>query len=71
MQMDRLSKRLRVARGEEPAELVLTGGRVANVYTGEWQKTDVALCDGVIVGLGDYAGPKVAGDRSLHPPRSH
>jgi adenine deaminase len=59
MQMERLSKRLRVARGEEPAELVLTGGRVANVYTGEMQETDVALCDGVIAGLGDYAGPRL------------
>jgi adenine deaminase len=57
--MNRLQRRLRVAQGEDPAELVLTGGRVANVYTGEWQKTDVALCDGVIVGLGDYDGPRV------------
>ena len=57
--MERLPKRLRVARGEEPAELVLTGGRVANVYTGEWQETDVALYDGVIAGLGDYAGPRL------------
>jgi len=57
--MDALLKHLRIARGEEPAELVLTGGRVANVFTGEWQETDVALCDGVIVGLGDYAGPRL------------
>jgi adenine deaminase len=42
-----------------PAELVLTGGRVANVYTGEWQETDVALFDGIIVGLGDYPGPRL------------
>jgi adenine deaminase len=60
MQMPGLPKLLRVARGEEPAELVLTGGRVANVYTGEWQETDVALCAGVIVGLGDYAGPQLS-----------
>jgi adenine deaminase len=38
---------------------VLTGGRLANVYTGEWQETDVALFDGIIVGLGDYPGPKL------------
>jgi adenine deaminase len=41
------------------AELVLTGGRLANVFTGEWQKTDVALFDGIIVGLGDYPGPRL------------
>jgi adenine deaminase len=57
--MAKLSKRLRVALGEEPADLVLTGGRVANVYTGEWQETHVALCDGIIAGLGDYAGPRL------------
>ncbi len=68
MRMDRLPKRLRVARGEEPAELVLTGGRVANVYTGEWQEINVALYDGVIVGLGDYAGPRLpVTDRYILP----
>ena len=59
MSMERLPRRLQAARGEVPAELVLTGGRVANVYTGEWQETDVALFDGIIVGLGDYPGPRL------------
>jgi adenine deaminase len=59
MLMERLQRRLRVARGEVPADLVLTGGRLANVYTGEWQDTEVALFDGIIVGLGDYPGPKL------------
>jgi adenine deaminase len=59
MLMEKLQERLRVARGEVPANLVLTGGKVANVYTGEWQETDIALCDGVIAGLGDYAGPRL------------
>ncbi|MFZ5448684.1 MAG: adenine deaminase [Thermodesulfobacteriota bacterium] len=59
MQIERLQKRLRVSRGDDPADLVLTGGRVANVYTGEWQETDVAISDGVIVGLGDYSGPSL------------
>ena len=59
MWMERLPRRLQAARGEVPAELVLTGGRVANVYTGEWQETDVALFDGIIVGLGDYPGPRL------------
>ena len=48
-----------VAAGVLDRDLVLTGGRVANVYTGEWQETDVALFDGIIVGLGDYPGPRV------------
>jgi adenine deaminase len=60
MQSEKLARRLRAARGELPPELVLTGGRVANVYTGEWQETDVAVCDGIIVGLGDYPGPRLS-----------
>jgi adenine deaminase len=59
MSMTRLQQRLRVARGEGPADLVLTGARVANVYTGEWQETAVAVFDGIIVGLGDYPGPRL------------
>ncbi len=57
--MKRLQRRLRAARGEVPADLVLAGGRLANVYTGEWQDTEVALFDGIIVGLGDYPGPRL------------
>jgi adenine deaminase len=57
--LERVRKRLQAARGEVPADLVLTGGRVANVFTGEWQAADVALFDGIIIGLGDYPGPRL------------
>lgn len=59
MDFERIQRRLLAAQGKLPADLVLTGGRVANVYTGAWQETDVAIFDGVIVGLGDYAGPRL------------
>jgi adenine deaminase len=57
--MERLRKRLRAARGEIAADLVIAGGLVGNVYTGEWVRQDIALYDDIIVGLGDYAGPRV------------
>ncbi len=57
--VDRISRRLKAARGEVKADLVLAGGRVADVYTGEWLDQDVAIFDGIIVGLGDYAGPRM------------
>ncbi len=44
-----------VARGEAPADLVLTGGRVLSVFTREWLDVDVAIVDGHVVGLGDYS----------------
>jgi len=57
--LSKWQKRLQAARGEIPADLVLTGARVAGVYSGEWLKKDVAVFDGVIVGLGDYSGPRI------------
>ncbi len=45
-----------VARGDEPADLVLAGGRVLSVFTKEWLEVDVAVKDGYVVGLGRYEG---------------
>jgi adenine deaminase len=54
-----LARRLAVARGDEPADLVLRGGRVLSVFTGEWLDTDVAIAGGYVAGLGDYDGAEV------------
>src|SRR6059058_2433892 len=54
--MTDLARRLAVARGDEPADLVIRGGSVLSVFTREWLSADVAVCDGVIAGLGDYRG---------------
>ncbi len=51
-----LPRRLAVARGDEPADLVIRGGTVLSVFTREWLQTDVAIVDGWIAGLGDYEG---------------
>jgi len=45
-----------VARGDEPADVVLSGGHVLSVFTKEWLDVDVAVQDGHIVGLGRYEG---------------
>ncbi|HEX2646618.1 MAG TPA: adenine deaminase [Candidatus Dormibacteraeota bacterium] len=45
-----------VARGDEPADLVLSGGHVLSVFTKEWLDLDVAIRDGHVVGLGRYDG---------------
>ena len=57
--LERLQRRLRAARGETEVDLVIGGGLVGNVYTGEWLQQDIALYDGIIVGMGDYPGPRV------------
>ena len=51
-----LARRLAVARGDEAADLVVRGGRVFSVFTREWLETEVAVVDGHVAGLGEYAG---------------
>ncbi len=47
-----LMRVLAVARGEAPADLVLAGGTVLDVFTGELLSRDVAVVDGVVAALG-------------------
>jgi adenine deaminase len=64
-----LARRLAVARGDEPADVVVHGGRVLSVFTREWLEVDVAVADGWIAGLGEYDGREVvdAGGRYVVP----
>jgi len=43
---------LAVARGDEPADLLLKGGKVLSPSTREWVDTDLAIADGVVAGWG-------------------
>src|SRR5919109_5389891 len=54
--MPDLSRLLAVARGDEPADLVIRGGRVFSVFTREWLEGGLAIADGYVAGLGDYEG---------------
>ncbi len=57
--MTGLARRLAVARGDEPADTVVRGGRVFCVFTREWLDADVAIVEGVIAAVGSYAGNQV------------
>ena len=54
-----LSDRIAQGRGIAPADLVLKGGRVFDLITGDLVETDVAICGDTIVGVfGSYAGQR-------------
>lgn len=54
-----LADRIAQGRGETPADLVLKGGRVFDLITGDLVETDVALCGDTIVGVfGTYSGAR-------------
>ena len=57
--MPDLARRLAVARGDELADVVIEGGNVFSAFTREWLETEVAICDGYVAGLGEYAGKEV------------
>jgi adenine deaminase len=55
-----LSDRIAQGRGAVPADLVLRGGRVFDLITGDLVETDVAICGDTIVGVfGGYEGKRV------------
>jgi adenine deaminase len=64
--VSRLARRIAVARGDEPADLVIRGGRVLCVFTHEWLDVDVAVADGWIAGLGDYEANEVLDASGRH-----
>ena len=45
-----------VAAGRAPADLVLKNAVYVNVFSGELEKRDIAVAEGLIVGLGCYSG---------------
>ena len=47
-----LQKRIMAAQRKIPADLVITNGRLVNVFTGTVNDGDVAVYDGVVVGIG-------------------
>jgi adenine deaminase len=54
-----LSARIDQGRGITPADLVLKGGRVFDLITGDLVETDVAICGDTIVGVfGSYQGKR-------------
>ena len=57
--MRELQQKLRIARGEAPAERLFKNGRLVNVLSGEIYRTDVAVDDGRVVGLGTYEAKEV------------
>ncbi len=53
--MDNLLRTIKVARGDAPADLLFKNARVVNVFNGEIENGSVAVCGGVIAGIGDYS----------------
>nr|WP_197286089.1 adenine deaminase [Paenibacillus sp. FJAT-27812] len=64
-----LIRRIKAAAKQMPADLVVKNVRIVNVFTGELMDGDVAIADGIIVGIGSYEGKETidAGGRYMAP----
>ena len=56
MTKTKLKKLIDVAAGRKPADLVIKNAKVVDVYGGGIRQGDIAISDGYIAGVGDYAG---------------
>ena len=56
MELQKYQKCSKVTRGLRKAEFVLKNARIVNVFTREILKGDIAIQDGMIVGIGNYQG---------------
>jgi len=68
--LTKLNRLIAVAKGDEPADLVLANARVVNTCNGEIETGDVAICGGRVAGVGDYQRAKEVldlGGRYLAP----
>ena len=52
----KLERLIETAQEKELPDLVLKNGKIVNVFTGEMIDGDVAVTDGIIVGVGEYHG---------------
>ena len=64
--MINLEKRIKAAMGEIYADLLIKNAQVINVFSGEIQKTDVAVFQGMIAGFGRYKAKKTIDIRGMY-----
>ena len=58
--MDDLERRIAQGRGDASADIVIRGGQVLDLVTGDLIAGDVAVCGGRVVGIGaDYEGSQI------------
>ena len=64
-----LARLISVAKGELPADLLLANAKIINVFTGEIEDSNIAICGDRIAGVGDYQAREVVdvGGRYIAP----
>ena len=51
-----LKKRIDVAAGRIPADVVIRNAKIVDVFSGRILEDEIAVSDGMITGIGSYTG---------------
>ena len=54
----RIRNLLEAARGHIPAGVVFRNARIFNPFTCDWDQGDLAISEGIVLGIGDYRGTR-------------
>ena len=63
--MDDISKLLAACAGDVPSDVLVTGGRVINVFNGEIESVDIAILGSRIAGIGGVSGKTNCGRKRI------
>ncbi len=66
LSLNELKRLIEVARGLKRADLVVKRAEVVNVLTEEIYTADIAICNGLIAGIGNYSGIKEINAEGLY-----
>ncbi|MGR3763245.1 adenine deaminase [Rossellomorea sp. NS-SX7] len=61
-----LKKRIAAANHEVPADIVIKNGKIIDVFNGEIIEGDLAISEGVIVGIGEFEGNQIIDARNRY-----
>ena len=64
--MKTIEQKILQANGQEPADLVLQGGKIFDLITGDFLEGDVAICGDTIVGTNSqYDGKEIVDGKEI------
>ena len=66
MEKHELKKLIDTAAGRTPADLLIRGAQIADVYGGGFLEGDIAISCGMIAGIGEYYGNTVVDARGMY-----
>lgn len=64
--IEQLRQQIGAAQGDIPPDFILKNGRIVNLFSGEIVTGDVAVHEGIIVGVGSYDGPRAEDVRGAY-----